>query len=150
MVRLERSLEENPVPTTTDTLRSIPLFEGMTDRSIEAISELAAPITFGPGATLVREGDPGDSFLVILDGSATVTEGGAVIRTLRAGDFLGEVSLLDGGRRSATVTAASDVRGLVIDREGFQRLMDDFPVVRLEIVTALSQRLRARAPEVTD
>ena len=138
------------MPTTTDTLRAIPLFEGMTDRSIEAISQLAAPVAFDAGSTMLREGDPGDSFLIILHGSASVAQAGATIRTLGAGDFLGEVSLLDGGRRTATVMATTDVQGLIIDRAGFQRLMDDFPVVRLDIVTALAQRLRSRSPEVTD
>jgi CRP/FNR family cyclic AMP-dependent transcriptional regulator len=138
------------VPTTTDTLRAIPLFEGMSDRSIEAIDGLAAPIAFQAGETLVREGEPGETFLIILEGSATVARDGATIRTLGAGDFLGEISLLDGGLRTATVTADTEVRGLVIDRDGFRRLMDDFPVVRLDIVAALTQRLRSRAPEITD
>jgi CRP/FNR family cyclic AMP-dependent transcriptional regulator len=138
------------VPTTTETLRAIPLFEGMSDRSIEAIDGLAAPIAFQAGETLVREGEPGETFLIILEGSATVARDGATIRTLGAGDFLGEISLLDGGLRTATVTADTEVRGLVIDRDGFRRLMDDFPVVRLDIVAALTQRLRSRAPEITD
>lgn len=138
------------MPTTTDTLRAIPLFEGMSDRSIEAIDGLAVPVTFQPGETLTREGEAGDSFLIILEGSASVTQGGAPIRGLGAGDFLGEISLLDGGPRTATVTATSAVRGLTIDRDGFRRLMDEFPVVRLDIVTALTQRLRSRASELSD
>lgn len=138
------------MPTTTDTLRAIPLFEGMSDRSIEGIDGLAAPIVFQPGETLVREGEPGDSFLIIVSGSASVTRGDATLRTLGPGDFLGEISLLDGGPRTATVTATAEVQGLIIDRAGFRRLMDDFPVVRLDIVTALTQRLRTRAPEITD
>jgi len=138
------------VPTTTDTLRAIPMFEGMSDRSIEAIDGLATPIVFQPGEMLVREGEPGDSFLIIVSGSASVTRGDATLRTLGPGDFLGEISLLDGGPRTATVTATAEIQGLIIDRAGFRRLMDDFPVVRLDIVTALTQRLRTRAPEITD
>lgn len=143
-------VQEIRVPTTTDTLRSIPLFQGMSDRSIDAIDGLAVPVTFQAGETLVREGDPGDTFLILLAGSAVVTTRGAEVRTLGAGDFLGEISLLDGGPRTATVTATSEVRGLSIDRDGFRRLMDEFPVLRLDIVTALTQRLRTRAPELTD
>jgi len=141
---------ETRVPTTTDTLRAIPMFEGMSDRSIEAIDGLATPIVFQPGEMLVREGEPGDSFLIIVSGSASVTRGDATLRTLGPGDFLGEISLLDGGPRTATVTATAEIQGLIIDRAGFRRLMDDFPVVRLDIVTALTQRLRTRAPEITD
>lgn len=138
------------MPTTIDTLRSIPLFQGMSDRSIEAIDSLAMPITFAPGEALVREGEPGDSFVIIVDGAASVTKGGSALRSLGAGDFLGEISLLDGGVRTATVTATSEVHGLTVDRDGFRRLMDEFPVVRLDIVMALTQRLRTRAPEISD
>jgi CRP/FNR family transcriptional regulator, cyclic AMP receptor protein len=148
---LTDTVEEIRVPaTTTDTLRTIPLFQGMSDRSIDAIEALARPVTFQAGQTLVREGDPGDTFLIVLDGSAIVTTDGVAIRSLGAGDFLGEISLLDGGPRTATVTAESAVSALSIDRDGFRRLMDEFPVLRLDIVTALTHRLRSRAPELTD
>ena len=133
-----------------DVLRSVPLFSGMTDRSLATISELAEPISFDAGAVLVAQGDPGDSFIVITSGSADVEQDGRRIRELGPGDFLGEISLIDGGPRTATVTATAPIHGLVIDCQGFRRLMEDFPVVRLDIVTALTERLRARAPEVSD
>lgn len=136
--------------TTTDTIRAVPLFRGMTDRSIEAIVELARMAAFEPGAALTREGEPGDSFLVLTAGTATVTQQGRHIRTLGTGDFLGEIALIDGGPRTATVTAESALEAVVIDREGFGRLMNEFPVVRLDLVTALTQRLRDRAPDPTD
>ncbi len=135
---------------TSDVLRTTPLFQGMTDRSIDAIDRLARPVSFQAGETLVREGDVGDSFIIVLSGSASVDRAGTAIRSLGAGDFLGEISLLDGGPRTATVTADSAIDGLLIDREGFERLMNEFPVMRLDIVAALTHRLRAHAPAVTD
>ncbi len=123
--------------TTTDVLRGVPLFQGMSDRSIETIADLATPTTFEPGAILIAEDTPGETFLVLTDGTAEVTRGGAPLRTVGAGDFLGEISLIDGGPRTATVTAATPVEALVIDRTGFGRLMAEFPVVR--------PRLRVRA-----
>lgn len=135
---------------TAPILRAIPLFQGMTDRSIDEIGGLARPIAFASGEDLVRQGDPGDTFIVLTDGSAEVRKDGVVRRSLMAGDFLGEISLFDGGPRSATVTATSDVEGLVITRAGFDRLMTDFPVVRHDVVSALTQRVRQRAPEITD
>jgi CRP-like cAMP-binding protein len=60
------------------------------------------------------------------------------------------ISLIDGGPRTATVTAREPITALVIDRAGFDRLMDDWPVVRLELVSALTQRLRTTAPAVSD
>lgn len=136
--------------TTTDAIRAVPLFRGMTERSIEAIVELAQVAAFETGTPLTREGERADSFLVLTAGTATVTQGGRRIRTLGPGDFLGEIALIDGGPRTATVTADSALEAIVIDREGFGRLMNEFPVVRLDLVTALTQRLRERAPDPTD
>ena len=122
----------------------------MTERSIARISELARPVSYEDGEVLVAEGDPGDAFIVITSGSAIVEQAGRTIRELGPGDFLGEISLIDGGPRTATVRATAHIDGLSIDREGFGHLMNDFPVVRLDLVTALTERLRARAPEVSD
>jgi CRP-like cAMP-binding protein len=133
-----------------DVLRTIPLFSGMTDRSIERISAIAQDATFPAGTTLTREGEPGDSFVVIVDGHATVRQDGRTIRELGPGEYFGEISLIDGGPRTATVTADTAIDALVVDREGFGQLMDDFPVVRLDLVSALTQRLRATSPEPLD
>jgi CRP-like cAMP-binding protein len=132
--------------TTTDVLRAVPLFQGMTDRAIEVVSQIAEDIAYPEGTTIVREGDPGDSFIVIVEGSAAVTQGDNEIRALGAGDFLGEIALIDGGNRTATVTAATPVRALTIDRAGFARLIDEFPVVRLDVFTALAERIRRQEP----
>jgi CRP/FNR family transcriptional regulator, cyclic AMP receptor protein len=129
--------------TKAEVLRSVPLFQGMTDRSVETIASLAEEARSDPGATLVREGDPGDRFLIIRDGSAVVDQGGRTIRELGSGDFLGEISLIDGRPRSATVTATEPIDALAIDRAGFARLMDDFPSVRHDLLNALTQRVRA-------
>lgn len=135
---------------TSDVLRSVPLFQGMTDRSVEAIERLVEETVYPSGSALVRQGDPGDSFIVIVTGRATVDRGGQPIRELSGGDFLGEISLIDGGPRTATVTAIEPIGALVIQRDGFDRLMNEYPPVRLEILTALTQRLRARTQEISD
>lgn len=136
--------------TNADALRSIPLFSGMSDGSLEIIAGIARDASFPPGASLVREGDPGDSFLIIRTGSATVEQGGRTLRELAAGDFLGEIALIDGGPRTASVTAVEPIDALVIDRLGFSRLMNEFPVIRFDLVNALTQRLRERRPEPLD
>lgn len=134
----------------TASLRAIPLFAGCTDRSIEVISGIVEPAAFAPGDILVREGDPGDSLIVIVSGSATVEQGGRQIRQLASGDFLGEIALIDGGARTATVTATEPIEALTIGRDGFRRLMDDFPVIRYDLVSALTRRLRDRGSEPSD
>jgi len=131
-------------------LRSVPLFSGMTDRSIDMIATFAVERSFDDGAVLAQEGDVGDSFIVIRRGSASVDQGGSHLRDLGSGDFLGEIALIDGGVRTATVIATSPIEALVIDRDGFRRLMDEFPVVRLDIVSALAQRLRAQGTSPLD
>ena len=137
--------------TTNDALlRTVPLFQGMTDSAIDAIAGLAEPGHYAAGDTLVRQGEPGETLIVIVDGRATVDQDGTVIRRLANGDFLGEISLIDGGPRTATVIAETPIEALVIDRAGFDRLMNDHPAVRLGLLMALSERLRQRAPAVSD
>jgi CRP/FNR family transcriptional regulator, cyclic AMP receptor protein len=135
---------------SADALREIPLFKACSDRSIEIISGIVREATFPDGAVLVREGDPGDSLIIVRRGSATVDQGGTTVRRLRSGDFLGEIALIDGRPRTATVVAAEPIEALVIDRAGFSRLMDEFPVIRFDLVTALTDRLRSRGPAPTD
>src|SRR5262245_16690093 len=111
--------------TNAEVLRSVPLFQGMSDRSIETIACLAFETDFPQGATLLRDGGPGDRFLIIRNGSAVVGQGGRTVRHLGDGDFVGEISLIDGSPRTATVTATAPVDALCIDRDGFTRLMDE-------------------------
>ena len=92
----------------------------------------------------------GDSFLVLVDGAAEVRQGGRTLRTLGPGEFLGEIALIDGGPRTATVVATDEIGALRVDRAGFSKLMNEFPVIRLDLVTALTHRLRQRAPEPLD
>jgi CRP/FNR family transcriptional regulator, cyclic AMP receptor protein len=130
--------------TNTEALRAIPLFSGMSDRSIEIIAEIVRDASFPAGASLVKEGEPGESFMIIREGTATVEQSGRMLRELGTGDFLGEIALIDGGPRTASVTALGPVNALVIDRAGFSRLMSEFPVIRFDLVSALTQRLRQR------
>ncbi len=128
--------------TPTDVLRGVPLFAGMTDRAIEAISGLTTEVAYRDGEPIVREGDAGESFIVLVSGTAAVDRGGHQVRVLAAGDFLGELSLVDGGPRTATVTARGPVRALEVSRGDFRRLFEEFGAVRLDILTALTARIR--------
>ena len=129
--------------TKAEVLRSVPLFQGMTDPSIDQIAGLAHEARFSSGSVIFYEGDPGETFLVIVDGRVAVDRHGERVAEMSAGDFLGEISLIDGRPRSATVTATAAIDALAIDRAGFTRLMDDFPSVRHDLLNALTQRVRA-------
>ena len=122
------------MPITAELLRLVPLFNGMTDPSFDAIAKLASETDYAVGDELVRQGTPGDSFIIIVNGRAVVERDGRRLRELGPGDFLGEISLIDGSPRTATVTALDPVHAFVIGREGFLQLIDRIPVFRLEVL----------------
>ena len=136
--------------SSPDALRTVPLFQGMTEGSIDSIGGLARPAEFESGDVLVREGDPGDSFIILVSGRAVVDQGGRRIREMGAGEFLGEISLIDHGPRTATVTALEPIEALAVGADDFGRLMEDYPAVRLAILTALTQRIRRQAAAISD
>ena len=125
-----------------DHLKAVPLFQGMTDQALEAVAALANEVAIADGATVTREGDPGDSFFVIVDGRLRISRHGETIRDLGPGEFLGEISLVDGRPRTATAVAVGPVNAIVIERPAFLELMDRFGAVRLGILMALSDRIR--------
>ena len=131
------------MPISADLLRLVPLFNGMTDRSFEVIASLASETDFALEDELVRQGAPGDRFIIIVSGRARVERNDKFLRELGPGDFLGEISLVDGSPRTATVTALGPIHAFVIGREGFLDLIERIPVFRLEVMNALTERIRA-------
>ena len=131
------------MPVTTDLLRLVPLFAGMTDRSFEAIAGVAIEVGFAEGDHLVRQGEPGTAFFIIVGGQARVDRDGLTIRELGPGDFLGEIALIDGSPPTATVTALEPVAAVTINRSDFLDLVERLSVFRLEMLNALTQRIRA-------
>jgi CRP-like cAMP-binding protein len=135
---------------TPDLLRSVPLFAAMSDHSIELVAGLFQEVAYADGATLVRQGDPGEEFIVLLEGRARVEQEGHLLRELGAGDFLGEISLLDGRPRTATVVATYPVRAMIARRTDFMRLIDEHRAIRYSVLTALTERVRHAAPSPGD
>jgi CRP-like cAMP-binding protein len=125
-----------------DLLRAVPLFSGMTDRALAAVAELGDESSAAAGEVLVRQGDPGDAAYLIVDGSARVEQDGREIATIGPGAIVGEIALLDGRERTATVTCTSDSRIVVVRRDAFEQLMDGFPPVRLGVLMSLTERIR--------
>jgi CRP-like cAMP-binding protein len=128
---------------SVDELVRVPLFQGMTDRALDSLAELAGEVSFPAGAAMAAEGEEGGAFYLLVTGRARVTRDGNEIRDLGPGDFFGEISLVDGRPRTASVTATSDVAAVEIRRDEFLRVMDRFPAVRLSILMALADRIRA-------
>ncbi|MGN6380404.1 MAG: Crp/Fnr family transcriptional regulator [Gaiellales bacterium] len=125
-----------------DILGDVPLFAGLSRRHLNRVADLATTRWVTRGSAIVKAGSPGESFFVILNGRAGVRAGGRRV-SMQSGDFFGEMSLIDGQPRSATVTAQTDVLVMVLPRSRFLKLLHSEPKVALALMTALSQRVRA-------
>ena len=128
-----------------DRIRAVPLFADTDRKHLEGIAQLCTEVGAKAGDVLCREGEPGAEFFVLLDGTVTVTSRGRELATLGSGDFFGELALLDGKARNATVTAATDVQLLVLSRQEFTTLVHDDPQVAVRMLPAIGARLRGAA-----
>jgi CRP/FNR family transcriptional regulator, cyclic AMP receptor protein len=125
-----------------ELLRGVSLFSACSKRELTRIATLADEIEVPEGRVLIRQGEPGREFFVIVDGRAKVSIRGKRTRTLDAGSAFGELSLFDHGPRSATVTALTDMQLLVLDSRSFSSLISEVPSVAGKIFKTMAQRLR--------
>ena len=109
-------------------LAKVPLFSDCSQKDLQTISRVVKDIDHPAGTVIAREGDPGVGLFVIVEGAADVTIGGKKKASLGPGEFFGEIALLDGGPRTATVTATSDVRLLGLTEWVFRGLMQEHPL----------------------
>lgn len=125
------------------TLGDVPLFEGLSNRHLRRIAKLARIRRFASGSAMVRAGEPGRTFYVLLDGSAKVNRPGRRSVRIGAGAFFGEMALIDDSPRSADVVADGEVLALTIDRPGFMKLLRSEPALSQALLRTLAARLRA-------
>ena len=123
-------------------LRNVRLFAACSDRELGRIAALADQIEVDKGAVLTVEGKPGGEAFVIASGTATAKLRGKKLATLDEGSFFGEMSLLDHGPRTATITADSPMTLLVLDPRSFLQLLEEVPSVSRKIMRVLAERLR--------
>ena len=124
-----------------ELIRKAPLFAHLSKRELEQIAQLADEIDLREGKEMTRQGSRGREFFVLLHGDADVKKDGRKINTLGAGDFFGEIALVSDTPRTATVTATSPVRALVITDRSFKRLMQDMPQIQAKVLAALAERV---------
>ena len=125
-----------------DRLARVPLFAGLSRRHLRALADRADQVEFRSGEAIVTEGMRGGAFFTIVEGKARVTRGKRTLATLGPGDFFGELALLDGGERTASVVAATPMQCIRIFKRAFDRLLAEEPGVSARMLPVLAGRLR--------
>ncbi|HEX7254730.1 MAG TPA: cyclic nucleotide-binding domain-containing protein [Gaiellaceae bacterium] len=136
---MRRSWDRPSERDWAEVLGALPLFSGLRKRQLRGIARLASVVDYEAGEVIVQQGEAGDSFYLVLEGRARVL---GRSRPLRPGDFFGEMALVDGGPRSATVTASAAVRVMKLPRRAFLRALKEDPQIGLAIMETLAGRVR--------
>lgn len=126
---------------TEDWLEKVPLFRGLSKKQLREISGLATRLNEPAGAVLTQEGKVGHEFIIVIDGEIEVRKGDRVVATRGAGDYVGEIALLDQRPRTATVIAKTPVVIEVIGQREFRTLLAGAPELSGDIMATMAQRL---------
>jgi CRP/FNR family cyclic AMP-dependent transcriptional regulator len=124
-----------------ELLKSVPLFAGCSKSELRQLAMNADEIDLRTGYVFVREGRTGREFFVLIEGSAEVTAKGKKLGDLNGGDWFGEIALLTKVPRTATVTATSPTRSLVLTDRSFRRVVETMPSIALKVLASLGDRL---------
>ena len=130
----------------TDLLKSVPLFEHCSRRELSRIAGITDEIAVPEGKVLITEGDRGREFFVIISGEVEVRRKGRKIATLGPGTYFGEIALLSQKPRTATVSALTPLRVLVIADRAFVDLLDAMPELWLKVARSLAERISTDDP----
>ncbi|MFN8027841.1 MAG: cyclic nucleotide-binding domain-containing protein [Acidimicrobiia bacterium] len=125
-------------------LQGVWLFTGCSDDELGRIAAAAVPRTADAGEQITREGEPGTEFFVVVEGDAVATVEGHKVGSIGAGGFFGEMALIDGGERVATVVASSPMELLVLSRDDFNEMLSmAMPEVAPKLLAVVGARMRA-------
>ena len=125
-----------------ELLASVPLFAGSSKRQLRGVLDWTKEYRYEPGATIVNEGAKGDELFLLLEGRAVVSRSGKTLTRLTAGDFFGEMAVIDGRPRTATVVADGPVDCLVLKQKDFKTLLEGDPLLAWNLLGSLAARLR--------
>jgi voltage-gated potassium channel len=131
--------------TKVDLIARVPLFAGLSKRELGQVASIADEIHLPADKVLIREGERGREFIVLLEGEAEVERKGKKLATRRAGEFFGEIALVSNLPRIATVTTRTPVQALVIRDVEFRALLQSTPAIALKVLQAVADR---RPPDV--
>lgn len=124
-----------------DKLQEISIFRECSTKQLQSISRLLTQVSIKSGKVLTTQDDPGREFMIILEGQATVRRDGKVLATLGPGDFFGELAVIAGVPRNATITAETDMVLDVLNRREFSSLLDESPKIARKILVGAVSRL---------
>lgn len=136
-------------------LRSVPMFENLDQKKLKLLAFTAERLTFPSGSVLFQQGETGDSAYVILDGEAEVwvsrpEHTPVKVATLARNQIVGEIAMLCGVPRTATVTAKGEVTALKLTRSIFLRLVQDFPEIAVEVLREMALRLERTTQQLRE
>jgi CRP/FNR family transcriptional regulator, cyclic AMP receptor protein len=117
------------------------MFAGCTPHELSEIDRLTDEVHVEAGRTIIRQGDLGQEFALIVQGEAEILKDGNLVATIGPGTYFGEVALLDAVTRNASVVAKTDLVLEVLDRRGFNTLLDDLPKLARSILKGLAHRM---------
>jgi CRP-like cAMP-binding protein len=129
-----------------ELIRKIPLFSRLSKKDLGDVAHIADELDLPAGKVMAKEGDRGREFFVLIEGEADVTKGDRSINTMKKGDFFGEIALVTKMPRTASVTATTDVRVLVITERDFGALLKRSPDVGRGVAEALAERIAPELP----
>jgi CRP/FNR family cyclic AMP-dependent transcriptional regulator len=129
-----------------ELIKNVPLFSRLPRKGLEEVAHIADELDLPQGKQMAEEGDRGREFFVLLEGEADVTKGGQSINTMRKGDFFGEIALVTKMPRTASVTATTPVRVLVITERDFGALLKHSEEVSRGVAEALAERIAPELP----
>ncbi len=127
----------------SDRIKGVPLFAEFNDKEIQRVAGIAKEVHFPEGRVIARQGESGVGFHMIVEGEASVTVDATEHAVLQPGSYFGEMSLLDGRPRSATVTATTDLTTVSMTSWDFNGLLDQYPELSRKLLIELCRRLRA-------
>lgn len=124
-------------------LKTVPIFEGVSGRDLKSIASSCKEIERDPGDVITSEGEGGIGFFLILEGAAEVKVGDTVLRTLGTGDHFGEIALIDGGPRTATITITAPTRLAGLSAWTFRPLLSEHPEMTQALLLSLCKMIRS-------
>jgi CRP-like cAMP-binding protein len=127
---------------TADVLGKVPMFSNLSARQLRKLAQSSSEDHYDAGVTIVREGGRSDNFFVVVEGSASVVHDGQEVSRRGPGEFFGEISMLDGRPRAASVVAETPMTCIVVYRDALRSLVMNDPKVAWELLLSFAARMR--------